>query len=143
MVASARRRARGVERLLRRVAQRTGDGKTLTGNIRRLVGRSGPVFNPVQVFHTYTITALWGAFESSERAGGLVSDGDARLFMASVANKDPVPVGADQAIIDAPATIAPAVGDTVTVDSVAYLIETLDATRPGGAVVLWRAKVTN
>ena len=98
----------------------------------------------MQVFHTYTITALWGAFESSERAGGLVSDGDARLFMASVAKKDPVPVAcADQAIIDAPATIAPAVGDTVTVDSVAYLIETLDATRPGGAVVLWRAKVTN
>ena len=141
MVASAKRRARGIERLLRRVAKRTGDGTALTGNIEAEVARTGPSYNPTSVFWTYTAVCLWGGFRDSERAGGLVSDGDARLYVAARIPKDPVPVGAVQAIIDAPDYLELGVGHRLLIDGTTYQVETIDQVRPGGENILYRCKV--
>ena len=141
MVASARRRARGIERLLRRVAKRTGDGRTLTGIITAAVGQSGPNYNPTTIYHTYTAVCLWGSFKDSERAGGFVSDGDASLFVAATIPKDPVPVGAAQAIIDAPDYLELGVGHRLLIDGTIYQVETLGQVRPGGTTILHRCRV--
>ena len=141
MAASAKRRARGIERLLRRVAQRTGDGTTLTGNIEAEVARSGPSYNRTIIYHTYTAVCLWGGFKDSERAGGLVSDGDARLFVAARIPKDPVPVGAAQAIIDAPDYLELGVGHRLLIDGTTYQVETVDQVRPGGVNIMFSCKV--
>ena len=141
MAASAKRRARGVEKLLRRVAQRTGDGTTLKTNITVAVGSSGPSYNPTTIYHTYTAVCLWGGFRDSERAGGLVSDGDARLYVAARIPKDPVPVGAAQAIIDAPDYLELGVGHRLLIDGTTYQVETIDQVRPGGENILFSCKV--
>lgn len=112
--------ARRVERLLSRAGSTFGAGE-LTGQLRRVTGRSGPPNAPTgETVSTYDFVCIWAEFEAEERQAGLVEDGDSKLL-----------IGADSL------KVVPRTSDTVTVQGRNYRVKRVDVVEPGGVALLF------
>ena len=118
------------ENVFVRLATIFDGGKKLSGTItRRTRTSSSSNYDPQYVTQSYACTCLWDEFTDKERAGGGITDNDSVILIGA----DPGPISS------AGVKIQPESGDNLTVSGTTYEIKGVEAVKPGGVPVIYRA----
>ena len=109
------------EHLLARAGVRFGTGK-LTGTLIRKTRTGGTDSDPEHDTDEYSCVVIWDRANDEERASGIIRQ-DERVIL----------IGAETL------TVEPLSGDRLTVAGVSYEVNRVEAIRPAGVDILYRA----